>query len=206
MLPAEYSNAGFWHKPDRQPKGDETADKLYQAVGYTLSRWEEMEVVYSNLFAALVESKSGAALRAYGSIGSAYGRKQALKDAASVYFLHGREELAVEFEDLAEAFGYAAARRNEIAHGVAVNYAAHDVIGGGYYLIAAAYNTKRNDIGIDFGMVTYDPYTWNQTTYAYNSSQILEFSNRFERMGREVSNFIRGMRVFQLTVQKNPES
>lgn len=200
MLPAEYSNAGFWHKPDRLLKGDETADKLYQAIGYTLSRWEEMEVAYSNLFAALVESKSGAALRAYGSIGSAHGRKQALIDAASIYFLHAREEMVPEFEALADAFGLAAARRNEVAHGVAVNYAASDVIGGGHYLIAAAYNTKRNDIGIDFGMVTYDPYTWNQTTYAYCSPQILEFSRRFELMGKEVSNFIRKMRVFQITV------
>jgi hypothetical protein len=62
------------------------ADGIYIAVGKALSQWERAEDGFAILFEILVESKSEAAIRAYGSITNSAGRREALRSEVDPEF------------------------------------------------------------------------------------------------------------------------
>src|ERR1700674_1515777 len=157
MIPPEYLVRTFWDAPAREPHGDSSVDAVYRAVGHSLSQWELLEVSLSSLFGILVQSTSPAAKRAYGAIVSAAGRIDALDRAAEVYFSERDETQHEYYNNLSKIVRYASPRRNEIAHGIAECYADISVLGGGYYLTAPAYNSRKHNLSIDLETASDDP-------------------------------------------------
>src|SRR5215471_7697550 len=176
MLPAEYLIEPTWIFP-RATRGDPDSDTLYSAVGKTLSQWEALEIELGRLFAILVESKSHAAARAYGVLASATGRYDLLEKAAEVYFANRDSYQA--FKDLMKVLRLASPRRNDVAHGHVRDYAAPDTEGGGFYLVAPDYNTRRTDAFIDLSAEAGDPFSFARHRYAYTTTQISELGARF---------------------------
>lgn len=191
VLPSDYLNASFWQIAQRAEQGDEGADSVYHAVGEALTQWERLEIELAGLFGILVDSASHAASRAYGVIVSARGRNEALERAGEVYFELHHPEHHLAFKNILRAVAYAAARRNDVAHGIVVTYADRSVPGGGYYLVAAEYNSRKTDAFIDLNNDVYDPFAFARHRYALTSREIKEYRLRFATLSHVVAELSR---------------
>lgn len=188
MIPPEFGHQPTWTLP-RLRSGDADSDLLYVAVGRALSQWEELETGLSELFATFVESRSIAAARAYGTVASAQGRFDLLDAAAEVYFAAraGRDD----YRQIIKVLRLASPCRNNIAHGVVREYAAHGVDGGGSYLVSPEYNSRRNEAFAEIEADSLDPFDFTRHKYAYIAEQINELCARFSLLARETGNFAR---------------
>jgi hypothetical protein len=161
MLSAKYLERSYWDVPPRADHGDSDDDQLYRAVGYALSQWEGLEIALSGLFAVLVESKSQAATRAYGALASARARVEALASAAEVFFATEISSHFDTFQAILKVVGWAGSRRNDIAHGIVLTYARHDTVGGGFFLVAPHYNSRKTDAFVDVTLDSIgDPFAY----------------------------------------------
>jgi hypothetical protein len=127
----------FWRRPAPQPMGDDDPKLVYQAVGEALSQWEQVDQRLADLFLAFTCEASAddmtkrAIRRAYGSIISTAGRREAIRAAAEIYFvpvvaagievrdpaLPERKDVEAGLVDICKAAGWAAKLRDDIAHG-----------------------------------------------------------------------------------------
>lgn len=173
---------------------DRTLRKIHYAVGKALSSWEMVELTMARLFGVLVESQSVAALRSYGSIISARGRRQALEAAGTVYFWKNNlEHFLDDFITICGHYEGASWRRNNIAHGVAGIVIDPAGIILGCFLIPPPYVSKdsagsltkldeiqinisefRKRTNIDGTKVPYD--------YAFNANIISAFDKKFNKL------------------------
>ena len=117
-----------WHPPakltnaDINPgTGELTKEPLHAAVGSALDSWEKLEIFLAHLFDTLVEAKTAAAMRAYGTIQGAEGRRQAIEAAASSFFRFRPDPLIADVFTLTKAYRSAATYRNNIAHGITIS-------------------------------------------------------------------------------------
>jgi hypothetical protein len=81
----------FWERPPPKDQGSPNPEKVQQAVGWTLSQWELADGNLAHLFLTLIgihrNTMSAVAVRrAYGSIESNSGRRNAVLAAGEVYF------------------------------------------------------------------------------------------------------------------------
>jgi hypothetical protein len=139
----------YWARPPSRAIGDTDIRVTFAAVGDALSSWEMFEFVLSWLFMHMVEARTQAMERAYGSISAAGGRKTALKAAADAYFpRYGVTAVDVaRFNKLMNHMELAVGRRNEIAHGMVFALLVdpeREHSGVTHFLGPAAYGAKGN--------------------------------------------------------------
>jgi hypothetical protein len=182
-----------WDKRDPPEEGDPSIDITFAAVGRALSQWELFEGHLSLMFSYLIGSGYGnvAALRAYGSVESFRGRSKLIDTATEVYFrLKPNKDLEERLYSLTKvARNQAAARRNEIAHGIANLYVKPNPDGEepefhGYVLYPAYYATKKRVLP-ETG-----PLEIVKMTYIYSSNEIDHFKNEFEKLADEALNVL----------------
>jgi len=175
--------AVFWERPPLREAGEPNADPIYLAVGKALSQWERAEEGFAILFQILIETRSEAATRAYGSITNSAGRRQALRSAAEVTFTEKSivEADREEFKDLLAHFERASSRRDDIAHGIVM----HESVSGedgklvqpaGWLLLVPDYNTSRT---FAFPQETGDVF-WYRGKYRYNGLDVMIFRQKFK--------------------------
>jgi hypothetical protein len=135
--------SNFWDVAVPLAVGDTDVNVIFREVGAALTIWEGLETTMSLLYSILIESESDAAFRAYGAMASATGRRDALEHAAEVFFHKNNlpKSHAAGFKALMSNYARSAARRNDIAHGVALQANTKDV--SGYFLVSAPYNSKK---------------------------------------------------------------
>jgi hypothetical protein len=176
----------FWERPPSRDQGDGGSEAIHTAQGVALGQWELLESWFASFFMYLIQSKSLAARRAYGSIASARGRRDALMAAAEVFFADYQvdEENQKRFKKLMSHFGCASGRRNEIAHGFVL-----DIVGHGCFLVPADYNTSKN----------FPQKQWTQTVdileiltakYRYASDDIKIFARHFHSLEGALFDYI----------------
>lgn len=174
----------FWKAPASKNDGDKDATVIYEAVGYALSIWEGLETVIAALFKVLVESKTNAASRAYGGVGSHTARLDLLKNAAEAFFIvhNVSKEHQSEFNKLTSHLKDASGRRNEIAHGYVVHHTYNNKEVG-CFLFPPNYNTRKTKPAISIeeirAMPDDDPFVLSTAKYRYTRSDILEFVEKF---------------------------
>lgn len=215
MLPPEYLTKPFWDTPPRSVYGDDDSGMLYRAVGEALTRWEEMECALGWLFSVLVESTSPAASRVYGSLSGARGRREALEDAAEIFFAVEDRRLPAKprFNQLIRTLSHAFSRRNDIAHGMVVHYAATSTEGGGYFLVSPDYNSRRNKAFPDFlslpaaklsSVSVLNPFDWSTHKYAYDANIVSDYGNRFAFMFHEALDLTHELQMILFDDRRDP--
>jgi hypothetical protein len=174
--------ATFWDRPPLREIGEPNADPIYLAVGKALSHWERAEQGFAAVFQILIETRSGAAARAYGSITNSAGRRQALRSAAEVTYaeknIDGAERS--EFRELMTHFEKASSRRDDIAHGIVMLETVSGADGeliqpARWLLLVPDYNTSRT---LAFPQDKSDVF-WDRGKYRYNSADIVAFEEKF---------------------------
>lgn len=182
----------YWDKPPQQDIGSSNPDAIHLSVGRALSCWESLESSLAMLFGVFIESESQAGQSAYGAITSTQPRAEALANAAAFFADRNAGEFpADEFSLMLKHYRAGAARRNEIAHGMAMTYRMEDV-DKGVFLVPAMYNTRKNTAKTTaFWMsiqnnVNADPYAVFGQSYRYTSKDIDSFSSKFDELAEAV--------------------
>ena len=155
------------------PVGDSDFDSLYPAVGKALNNWEHAEGSLAHLFGTIIRPSrnSYAARRAYGSIVTARGRKEMLESVAAVFFRNFQDEAAEKkTKTLLTHYQDAAARRNELAHGIVGGDKDDDGKFLGYFVVPSAWNTNKR--GLDSGI-----------KYRYSTKEIKVLQGLFNDLG-----------------------
>jgi len=174
-------------KPSPTNKGSSDTDAIYLAVGFSLSRWEHMEMGLIRLFQLLCETPSFAACRAYGTLESSFAKVGMLRASANAFF-GGRNAIDSEYHKdikaLFAAYEKAQQYRNNIAHGIAVGYNLPEGGHSGYFLCPPSYSTKKIK-NVDSREI----YLLG-ASYWYTADDILHYGKRFENMLAEVMRLI----------------
>jgi hypothetical protein len=126
--PALFTEA-FWKRPQTSPKGNPNADGICQAVGRALSEWEHAEGALADLFCVVTRVTDAvsyrAVYRAYGTIDTSAGRREAITAAAEIHFSPYWDKARKSLDQLLEAVARASRRRDDIAHGIVASFTSH---------------------------------------------------------------------------------
>ena len=166
-----------WQPPEKRIPSDTylgERDKavLHQRVGSALNEWEILESALARIFGHLVESKSMAALRAYGTIIA--GRREAL-DAAAIELFRGKPDPGMaDLYEFFNAYSAASQYRNNIAHGICYGrvYSGGKAVPTTWFLYPPHYNTRKRKDGIHEAAAA----------YIYNATDIAHCEERFKQL------------------------
>jgi hypothetical protein len=180
----------FWERPEPKSRGDDNEETIYIAQGRSLHRWEMLESFFAIFFGYLVQSQSLAARRAYGSIASARGRRDAIRAAAEIFFInHAVSKQDQErFDKLMRHFESASGRRNEIAHSVLMNVA--DL---GWFILPPEYNTNKTLSGFKIEKAEYGILEMLPGKYRYTSADITHFYERFDLLRTALFSYMQAL-------------
>lgn len=180
----------YWKVPVPKQNGDADSADLFAAVGMLLSRWEILEDIFAFLFQRFVEG-SNAAKRAYGTIVSGRGRRDAIYAAAESYFIMyrpARDDLQKRLTRVMNHYKDAASRRNDIAHGV-VQRLTFDEADIGFFLMPPNYNTNKTDIYPKPDKIALDKLAVFRASYRYTTADIFELTERFDALSNSVMEY-----------------
>jgi len=165
-------------------RGDRTGEPLALAVAGTLSSWEAMDERLSFLFAALVQSKNGAAMAAYGVLNS-FGTQTKMIQAASEAVFRKDHPLRPRIATLLNELNALHGKRSNVAHGIIRQYNAQTVdkrgrarpASSGFFLSPPLHNTRKQ-LSLDEmnGFLLASPRFLNEfhrwRKHAYTSKQV----------------------------------
>lgn len=172
----------YWDRQTASEKGDPNGDMIAQAVGYALSESELADQALSELFVTMTECTTSVTYnvvrRAYGSIESNSGRRNAIMAAAEVYFgAYWDNKFVRQFlVDIINAVQWASRRRDDIAHGIIWAGIKIDNVDYGSFLMPPEYNTGRT---FAFMADTPDPLRLMRAKYRYTANNIQEWRSKF---------------------------
>lgn len=153
-----------WDIPPRPRFGDESADRIYEAVGGALCTWEEIELRLSWIYSVLTNRAppSHTIIQEYGRALNFNERVGNLEKSAAAYFIKSPDQaLEGEVSELFCEVRQFSLRRNEIAHGVIRAQGRTD-----YFLFPPSYAARR----------------WRSEhapTFVYNAANIHNFHHYF---------------------------
>lgn len=210
---------GFWKLPGKEEArvGDRRKERIYLAVGKSLSTWEQVEGLLVELYHifchtlyASAEIKTAVA-RTYGSIESSVGRLKTMRFAAEAYFGHRWTQKDVQwtFNQLNDSIRRASEIRINIAHGIVISPRIErpnqngppTIETFGSFLIASPHFSPRNDLFKEF-----DPTkmpTFITSRYVYISSDIMEFVKNLTNLKWHYANIALEFRSKALTSPRN---
>jgi hypothetical protein len=186
--PAVFTRA-FWKRPEPSPKGDPDGNMICLAVGQAISAWEEAEGALATLFCFVTRATTDtvsyrAVYRAYGTIHTSNGRREAIAAAAEIHFGSYWDKVRKPFTEVLEAVGHASRRRDDIAHGIVRSYTVNNEPFGAF-LTPPEYNQSRTHAGIQDA----DPLAFLRARYRYTSADITGIAAKFQKLHFAVANF-----------------
>ncbi len=173
--------------PSPTRRGETTTAAIHTAVGFALSQWEHMESGLARLFQLLCGSPTAAAARAYGMLESSFSKAQLLRAATDSFFRDRNAEdsdLHGELRALLSAYQKAQEFRNNIAHGMAVQFGVQDGTLSGYFLLPPVYATKKVVKPKSSGIWVLDAAYW------YKADDIMYYAERFVALLAETMRLI----------------
>lgn len=172
-------STAIWGVPPIPRRGEDNREIIYEAVGRALSHWERFELELACLYAALIGLRPPEATRH-----PDYVRARIFKDRADVTDRTGKQffikncnqGIEKRFDDLICESRLAAARRNDIAHGVVNPVWSSGFTGSSesFMLLPSTYRHK------DFNLNA-------AARYAFTAKEINDFSTRFQEIRNRTS-------------------
>lgn len=114
-----------WDRPPLARQGNRSDRALFESIGRTLNAWEQIESELAHLYSALITGEifDPQANLAYGVAHTIQLRLATLQRAATAHFARRpSQEIEGEFERLSGMVYRYSARRNDIAHGIALPF------------------------------------------------------------------------------------
>jgi len=178
-----------WDVAPLAERGDSSAATIHQAVGLALEHWEMLDGAASGLFAYLIGGRAFAAEAAYYEISSISMRLKMVKLVAD-RVLRPPSDISKGLDTLLQNVSQLAARRNDIAHGVATGFHGRGPHTG-VYLTPRFDNLKKMDFVDELreGL----PLPFNFHAYAYTSAQILAYAMIFDAFKQKLYALIRSI-------------
>jgi len=148
-----------------------------------------------DLFSILVESQSPAALRAYGTIANANGRREALQQAGLIYFRERADsDDAKDFRAILANYNEASGRRNDVAHGMVAQVKDENGELKGFWLFPQLHAAKKSRLAQtirearETGTLPTDPRS--AIGYLYASQDVDAIRLRFSAFHQEIKGYI----------------
>lgn len=197
-IPTDGRQLEPWEPPPAYPKrGGPTHTRVYQAVGFALSQWEELEARFGLLHLRLLgleyhpDGKSAA--KKYQDAVGTMGRLDELAKAAEHYalFVHD-QSFEAEFVQITSETRLFILRRNDIAHGAARQVDRNLVLNGevihdkcGYCLVPISMIDRflQADAKREF--------------HIYSPADITFYGNEFRKLRRRLENFISKLTIIE---------
>ena len=189
-------------KPCLTKKGDANARDIYTSVGFALDRWEHCEISFATIYSALVapDGETHALMRAYGTIMAPATRKDMMWEANDAYFgTHKNDELKAKTRHMLNLYKDAAARRNEIAHGIVSGQDKVVVVGNKgkllnteWFLRPSLFSTRKTEL------------FYNGEKYRYGSKDIDHFSHCFQTLSDRAMKLKQSIREFYASLPEKP--
>ena len=182
----------FWDRPIPQDRGDASGDLIAQAVGYALSHWEQADQALADLFVRVTEISGpitiSAVRRAYGSIESNTGRRNAVLAAGEIYFgaYWNNKHIKQSLVDIINAVQWGSKRRDDIAHGIIWGLITVAGVGYGAFLMPPEYNTGRTHASV---VDEPDPLRFTKTKYRYTSKDIWSVAEKFMILRKTINDY-----------------
>ena len=184
----------YWRDPKRATIGDTDPDTIFVEVGKAISTWEIIEFYFSEVFGLFVGGKAigpiqATAKAAYGSISTNRGRREAIVEAAKVFFASHLDEspsAKADFDVLVKHFESSSRIRNNIAHGAVVGYKVNER-DCGHFLQPPKYSRHTDSMKYVIHEGTGTPHP--AVKYRYVSGDILAFRQKFDRLQASVRDF-----------------
>lgn len=176
-----------FNRPTKIPtKGDKRRVDVYCAFGQCVSQFSFLESSLGCLFQILLGASTGGAANAFGTIIGIHTRLEALRAAAlDLLPRYGRWDLFDELMTRSEVIKQAAARRNEVAHGIVCK-----MEGKGWFLVPPSDHPRwiqspdrKHQRLVD---LENNPVGWH---YKYTTTDLKQFANRFGLLHIETYNF-----------------
>lgn len=168
--------------------GDPVARNTFTSVGAALSAWEHCEASFGALYSAFVKPTGGnhIVMRAYGTILAAGTRREMIAEAAEAYFgIFPSPGLAARVKKLLNLYKDAAARRNEIAHGMVMSGALPiDLRKVEYFLVPGLFASNKRDLASQW------------TKYRLGTKEIDHYRACFDELGSRAGALMQDVRVF----------
>jgi hypothetical protein len=186
----------YWKAPAPAAQGSASQDDVFLAVGAALSAWESAESALATLYVIMCDGETGTAkalARTFGAITSSASRREAIREAAEIYFGQHWSMPTVKkrLSRMLDAIGEASRRRDEIAHGQAYGYSVNN-ISHGFFLFASAYISSRNN-AYPQGDPS-DPFFLSTAKYRYSAAEIREFERRFNALRDAIFQYLISIR------------
>jgi hypothetical protein len=166
-----------WEVTPAARAGDADAGKIYHAVGLALSRWEILEVALSYLCGAILQAKPGAESTSYRKAAPGQPRLRLIEGALEAQRAAMPGPLHAEIAAFLDSeIAPLAERRNEIAHGTAVQAER------GHYLVAPGYTPHK--LQWRRVPVATDAFPFRRLAYAYTAAQVTDYGEHFFECSR----------------------
>lgn len=162
----------IWDRPPFPQQGDADKKEIWTAVGAAISAWGEYEAALGRLFTIFIagDFPSPQAKRAFGGIRTFEGRRELLRGASEAFFHYqkGTLEEQVRFKAIFTVSWDAAARRNDLAHGITMAFTPEGKSEpNGFCLMPSYYDSSKRDPN-------------DVAEFAYRSASINTFASGFE--------------------------
>ena len=169
---------GYWDSNKPQEKGDSSSQPMHIAVGQVASVWESIEDAFAYLFQIFVEGKTHAAARAYGAMASNSIRRDAITEAAKVFFVRSNVSNSDQehFNLLMKHFQIGASKRNEVIHAIVVGFT-FDNVPHGYFLVPPNYNSRKTQPFVDMSIKD-DKFNVFRSNYRFTSADIVSLLSK----------------------------
>ncbi len=168
-------------------------EKIYAAVGRSLTNWNKVELELTRIFCAFAvyDGHYQIVARAFGAVRTFEGRQKMLQRISDAYF--SCCEVTPEMQKIQSDFKYllntkckgGSERRNDIAHGNIIEYKAYKDSEPNYWFGPCSIDsTKTNFHGIP--------------DFAYGSPELNAYASFFEDLSKEVN------QMFQIILKQRP--
>ena len=177
----------LWRRQNEREQGDATIQKLHMEIGCLSTTWEGVEDDFSHLFQVLVETVSPAARRAYGSMMSGHARREAMREASTIFFeRHPSTDNKKRFGRLIEHLKEASKRRDDVVHGVSAQFVFPDG-DRGHFIVPPNYNSNFTHAITKTG----PPY-WRhlRAEYRYSSEDLITLAANFRVLRDALNEYV----------------
>jgi hypothetical protein len=165
--------AKLWDRPTSLAVGDADLTPIFTAVGESLTEWEELQVALVHLHCAVVNDHRWETMRALGVLDSVIPRVMMIDAAAEAVFGKG-SDLFRRVKAVTDEVAQFNQRRNDIAHGTAMEFATETLRGN--FLVPSIMATKKTTFGK--GTLEIESYF----NYRFTSDQIRAYKAQFTRL------------------------
>lgn len=177
-------NPNPFSKPVISTRPNKDKNSLFRAIGFTLHTWEQTEAAIGLLYVTIAAPShdrivDNVILSSLSAVNAPNSKRIMIELAADAYFHQNpAPELYDRLSRILKLYKSASVRRNEIAHGMALEQVTIDIVYNtvdeAYYLAPSYLSATKREIS-------------GKAKYQYGSRDLLEMARNYKLLGNQIT-------------------